>query len=560
MATTESKKTIKCKLCNIILRHKSSLARGQCTALASCAKRRAANGVKNVKTFLRNHSEASPLHVKELPDEETLAEQQSPDSTARNYVVGDVVEYHFCDTPNSWYTGVIMKTNGDGDVSIKFNDGDIYHDLPKYKRNASQGINMVRHFSKESAPTLPRCIRCGQIFKNTHGLKIHRARGCRPQSANNSKCMIPRCITCGRVFKSLKGLRIHHGHGCSQKQNTSGISMELVIKKQKNTNPDNLRCYTCGRTFATMKGLNIHRGRGCKNEKPENVIKVKRISHKSADGQEDLCKSGSKNIKTQKSTGADSLRCITCGRTFKSMKGLNVHRGHGCKHKKPENTIVKRASHKSADADILRCDTCGRTFETMKGLNIHRGRGCKNERPENIIRVKMASHKSAKGLNKSEIKSIKKQKSTDADILRCITCGRTFQTMKGLNVHRGHGCKMVNPENISRAKKGKSANGLEDPCKSGIKSDADTLRCITCGRTFKTMKGLNVHRGHGCKSEKLEKTRVKMTSHKSANGREDLSSRRCGRVSKNEKSKKNRSARGRDNQSARVRVCMWFIV
>ena len=295
---------VKCRHCNIVLRHKSSIARGKCTALASCAKRRAANmtvsGVKNAKSFLRNHSEQNYQH---------LPEQPSPDSTARDFAVGDAVEYHFCDTPNSWYPGIIAKVNdADGDISIDFNDGDSYADLPKYKRNAS-GINMVRHFSKKSAPTLPRCIRCGQTFKNTRGLKIHRARGCRPQSGNHDGCMIPRCITCGRVFKSLKGLRIHHGHGCSQKPNTPEINMELDIKQQKNT--QSLRCDSCGRTFEKMKGLNIHLGHGCGAKKPERIVRIKTKSHTSANGLE-------------------APSCGRCGRVFKNAKGLKIHRGHGC--------------------------------------------------------------------------------------------------------------------------------------------------------------------------------------------------------------------------------------
>ena len=256
----EKTEQCRCTLCDAILEHKTSIARGQCTALASCAKRRAARGVnKNEKRFLRNQNEKNTRH---------MTGEKNPDTS--HYTIGDAVEYHFCDHPNSWYPGVITKIGAEGDVDIDFYDGDSYTDLPIYEK-ISSGMNMVRRIDKKESKTeIPRCTRCGRIFKNALGLKIHLA-ACRSHNAHGKNAKnrgIPRCATCGRVFKSMKGLSIHCGHtGCPQEPKT----VTNTTERQKVTQLT--RCATCDRTFETMRGLKIHRSHGCPDKKVRGMGK-----------------------------------------------------------------------------------------------------------------------------------------------------------------------------------------------------------------------------------------------------------------------------------------------
>jgi hypothetical protein len=125
--------------------------------------------------------------------------------------------------------------------------------------------------------------------------------------------------------------------------------------------------------------------------------------------------------RTVKSPSNEEHKCCTCGRSFKSIGGLNSH----CiaKHEKVASCNMKQITTKRTVKNPWneehKCCTCGRSFKSREGLNSH----C------------IAKHEKVASCNMKQITTKRTVKSPSNEEHKCCTCGRSFKSRRGRNSH-----------------------------------------------------------------------------------------------------------------------------
>jgi len=118
-----------------------------------------------------------------------------------------------------------------------------------------------------------------------------------------------------------------------------------------------------------------------------------------------------------------------------------------------------------------RCAECGRAFDSLHGLKVHRGRHCSRTAKPPPPPPPVPN---ARGL------------------YECGDCGSAFDKPHGLAIHRGRHC-------AKEARPPKPAKPAPPPPNA-----AGLFECVDCGSAFERLHGLTIHRARHCSAVRGE--------------------------------------------------------
>ncbi|XP_048880201.1 zinc finger protein 91 isoform X1 [Brienomyrus brachyistius] len=279
------------------------------------------------------------------------------------------------------------------------------------------------------------CALCGRKFSNSRGFFAHQLKH-RTQPLKQepvtevgipvNKPRIFECEDCGKTFSTV-GLYLNHQR--SHKQASKSVFHQLAHLKKKS-----FQCPTCGRCYSRASALDAHR----------RCHEVKLIKSRSS-GTEKLSVALEGGEENGDDAGDDKksrpvCKCPECGKTFRSLSGLNIHQRSCCNSKCPEEKPKEE----------FNCPDCDKCFLSNASLVCHQR--------WHVRRAKISS------IGQS---------------LSCEECGKVFSSLTFYEKHQ----RLVHSE--------------ETPAKSFLHQvyqlQKKAFECQDCGRRFSRASALQSH-------------------------------------------------------------------
>ena len=131
----------------------------------------------------------------------------------------------------------------------------------------------------------------------------------------------------------------------------------------------------------------------------------------------------------------DNYACETCAKKFESQKGLNVHvalmhcdNAEMTAEQQLMPTSTRRAETYARHACVFICDACAKSFDSLQGLKVHKGKGCPG-----------LGSGGEGGKRPVESRQHARYQESCAEYV-CRVCTKSFDTLKGLKVHKTRHC------------------------------------------------------------------------------------------------------------------------
>ena len=183
----------------------------------------------------------------------------------------------------------------------------------------------------------------------------------------------------------------------------------------------------------------------------------------------------------------DNYACETCAKKFESQKGLNVHVAlmhcHNAEMTAEQQlmpTSTRRAETYARHACVFICDACAKSFDSLQGLKVHKGKGCPG-----------LGSGGEGGKRPVESRQHARYQESCAEYV-CRVCTKSFDTLKGLKVHKTQHCPGLGSggEGGKRPVESRQHARYQESCAEYV--------CRVCTKSFDTLQGLKVHKTRHC--------------------------------------------------------------